>query len=73
MFGIRVISGHWAVSPETETFSDGKPDALHTCKNNMLSHRLAEPFPDTWLCTHRGVGRVKLNSDQHASYGFSRM
>jgi hypothetical protein len=40
-------------------------------QNSLLYHRLAEPFPDTCLCTYRGVSQVKSNVDEHASRCFS--
>jgi transposase len=47
--------GHRAVSPETWTFSDGRPVQLHACQNSMLYHRWAEPFSDTCFYTSRGT------------------
>ena len=38
--GIHVISGHREVSPEKQTFSDGKPHTLHACKNSTF-HRIS--------------------------------
>jgi hypothetical protein len=54
-FGIRVIFGHRAVSPEKCTFSDRRFIPHNPCKNRLLSHCLAGPFSDTCFRMSRGV------------------
>jgi hypothetical protein len=71
MFGIRVISGHRAISPEKCTFSDRRFIPRHTCKNRLLSHRLAGPFSDTCFRTSRGVLRANAHLSHSASGCFS--
>src|SRR5215207_4225860 len=68
---MRVIFGHREVSPETQTFSDGRPVPLHVCKNSLLYYRLAEPFSDTGLCTYRAAWRVRAHVGHQASDCFS--
>jgi hypothetical protein len=47
--------GHRAISPEQWTFSDSRFMTRHTCKNSLLSPRLAGPFSDTRFRTYQGV------------------
>ena len=54
-FGIRVIFGHRAISPEKWAFSDRRVMTRHACKNRLLSRRLAGPFSDTGFRTYRGM------------------
>jgi hypothetical protein len=39
--GIRVMSGHRAVSPELSTVSDGRSGLRHACATSLWSHRMA--------------------------------
>jgi hypothetical protein len=71
MFGIRVIFGYRAISPEKWIFSDRRSLPLNSCKNHVLRYRLADSFSDTYLCTSQGAWRVISNVDNNVSGCFS--
>src|SRR5262245_51932605 len=70
MFGIPVIFGHRAISPEKWTFLDRRFTTRNTCKNSLLPAHLGGPFSDICFRTYRGVSSANAHLSHSASSCF---